>query len=330
MSSAYGRIYRITNLANGKQYVGQTVRRIRERFSQHCQAGRGHCRALSNAIQKYGKELFLIDQIEECDTQAQLNDREAFWIATLNTLSPHGYNLRAGDNRSALSEDSRTLKREQWCDPCCRAKRIDGIRRKWSENKKEWARAVASGIRAARANPERAGQWSAATKLSANRPDRIAASSARRIEYLSRPGVVQSISETMKRVMSDPVFKIRHRQCVMAAQNNPETRAKKAAAAKRMWERPGHREMVSAAISASQRDPEVNARRQRNRDKAAWRDAFTKTMAHPQTKERHRRATVNAMARPDVKEKMLAAWRDPEKRARRLAALASARQRIAA
>lgn len=88
----YGVIYRVTNQLDGMIYVGQTVRTIEERF-------RGHIKAdsyLGRAIRKYGAENFTIEVIEECDTREQLNEREIFWIATLNCKVPNGYNLTDG------------------------------------------------------------------------------------------------------------------------------------------------------------------------------------------------------------------------------------------
>ena len=71
-------IYVITNLLNGKQYVGQTTRTLKERLTQH----RSHSNsAIGQAIQKYGWENFKAEVIEECETLEKLNEREKYWIA---------------------------------------------------------------------------------------------------------------------------------------------------------------------------------------------------------------------------------------------------------
>jgi len=88
-----GVVYKITNKLNGKMYVGQTTRSIEERFGEHAR----HKKFLvDKAICKYGRENFLIEVIEECDTREQLNEREIFWIATLNCKVPNGYNMTDG------------------------------------------------------------------------------------------------------------------------------------------------------------------------------------------------------------------------------------------
>ena len=55
------KIYLITNLLNKKQYVGITKFSIEERFLQHTRRGF----LLTEAIQKYGKEQFLIELLKK-------------------------------------------------------------------------------------------------------------------------------------------------------------------------------------------------------------------------------------------------------------------------
>ena len=59
-----GHIYCICCLANGKLYIGQTVKSIEKRFKEHKQAAkRGVPYRLYSAMRKYGVENFTIEEI---------------------------------------------------------------------------------------------------------------------------------------------------------------------------------------------------------------------------------------------------------------------------
>ncbi len=96
-------VYLITNITNGKQYVGQTIKPISIRFSNHCSKGN----ALFKAIQKYGAENFTISTLSICSNINELNDAEAYWIDHYQTIAPSGYNLTSGGEGYTRSEANR-------------------------------------------------------------------------------------------------------------------------------------------------------------------------------------------------------------------------------
>lgn len=91
-------IYKVTNLIDNKIYIGQTTQSLTERWQQHChrspsQTYKSH---LHSAIQKYGKEHFLIEILDKTETLEELNRLEIFYIQQFDCLSPKGYNLLRG------------------------------------------------------------------------------------------------------------------------------------------------------------------------------------------------------------------------------------------
>lgn len=91
-------IYKITNLINGKIYIGQSVH-IEHRFQEHhseYEQERQKDKPLYKAFQKYGIENFTFEVIEEC-SDVELNTKEEYWITYYDSLTHHnGYNIRSG------------------------------------------------------------------------------------------------------------------------------------------------------------------------------------------------------------------------------------------
>lgn len=95
-------IYKITNLLNGKCYIGQSID-IEKRWVEH-KSIYNHPRCsnyhIYKAFRKYGIENFSFSVIEECE-QSLLNDREKFWIQHYNSFE-HGYNMTIGGDGAEL------------------------------------------------------------------------------------------------------------------------------------------------------------------------------------------------------------------------------------
>jgi len=81
-------IYKTTNLITGKIYIGQD--------SKNNSKYLGSGKYLWNAIKKHGKENFKKEIICECSSNEELNEKEKYWIKTLNCKVPNGYNLTNG------------------------------------------------------------------------------------------------------------------------------------------------------------------------------------------------------------------------------------------
>lgn len=96
-------IYKITNNINGKIYIGQS-NNIQRRFSEHQNRGAASRIPVDVAIQKYGKENFSFEIIEECAIE-QLNQRETYWINYFNSIE-HGYNCSVGGDQQSMGSNN--------------------------------------------------------------------------------------------------------------------------------------------------------------------------------------------------------------------------------
>lgn len=86
-------IYKITNLLNGKCYVG-SARSLDSRWRRHSHDlahGKHHSRKLQRAFDKYGASAFEFSVLEHVSDLAQLIIREQHWIDALNAFKT-GYN----------------------------------------------------------------------------------------------------------------------------------------------------------------------------------------------------------------------------------------------
>jgi group I intron endonuclease len=117
----YCEIYKITNISNGKIYVGQAVSHIlnHKRYRPYGHEGRFRCHIseafstkknqshyLNNAIRKYGVTDFMVELIECCELE-QADEREIHYIKELNSLFPNGYNLKNGGSVFTHSDESK-------------------------------------------------------------------------------------------------------------------------------------------------------------------------------------------------------------------------------
>lgn len=87
----YSGIYKITNLTNGKIYIGQS-RRVYIRKQEHFNAlrtGKHPNKQMQKDFNAHHR--FMWSLIELCP-EDKLNEREIYWIKRYNSMTPNGYN----------------------------------------------------------------------------------------------------------------------------------------------------------------------------------------------------------------------------------------------
>lgn len=87
-------IYQITNLINGKIYIGQT-NNITKRWSNH-KCGNSPDMAIAKAIKKYGADNFSFEILYRNISIDQIDELEIKIIAEKNSRVPNGYNVALG------------------------------------------------------------------------------------------------------------------------------------------------------------------------------------------------------------------------------------------
>ena len=147
-----GYIYCITNLINEKKYVGKTTYSITKRFQEHCKdSKKERCerRPLYNAMNKYGIENFVVEELIECPND-ELDSYEKMYIEKLQTYGHNGYNATKGGDGKCLFDHNEIIElynlgytviqisHKLNCDRCTAAKilKANGIKPAHSANKK--------------------------------------------------------------------------------------------------------------------------------------------------------------------------------------------------
>lgn len=143
-------IYKFTNLINGKVYIGQTRKRLRDRLADHIWQMKNNPCYFHKALNKYGITNFDIDILEECENVIDLNGLEIYWIDFYGSTDRNkGYNLTKGGSGKNLyinrkqysyadSKETRLKKsisaKQKWKD--------EEYRKRYKESRKEYVKIV--------------------------------------------------------------------------------------------------------------------------------------------------------------------------------------------
>lgn len=88
-------VYKIRNILNNKIYIGVS-NNPKRRWDEHCRNNNKYYSMIDNAIQKYGKENFEFEILEDWDLREKALQREKELISDFRCLAPYGYNIHEG------------------------------------------------------------------------------------------------------------------------------------------------------------------------------------------------------------------------------------------
>lgn len=212
-----GTIYGIQFLDDGVfYYVGQTRLPLEKRWAEH---RKPTCRAfVSKMLNTFGVEKFTIVVLERLPI-AELNEREGYWIETLGTLAPNGFNRRKSGHVSGMSEATKLrmgeARKKLWADPAYKANMREKLKAAWAGNEarrqkqKEWAAVLLVGCKDVNKGRKRT------------------------------PEQVQALTAAFKAKWQDPEFREKERRRRAAnppVRRSAEARARQAEVVRRGWE----------------------------------------------------------------------------------------------
>jgi len=107
-------VYKHTCLANGKSYIGLTVKTMEDRWAEHCSdAKRNKKRKFFAALNKYGTENWTHEILFESNNEQEILDKEVEFIEKFDSIK-NGYNTSKDRFRTGIThrEDSIEKMRE--------------------------------------------------------------------------------------------------------------------------------------------------------------------------------------------------------------------------
>jgi group I intron endonuclease len=121
------KLYKITNTVNGKLYIGITKLPIQQRWAKHLKDSLFPKYPLHHAINKHGKENFIIELLEESIDRAYISNLEEPLILIYNSRN-NGYNVAKGGYGGDLGPEANN-KRKHTVKNLSQAKKQE-----WSNN----------------------------------------------------------------------------------------------------------------------------------------------------------------------------------------------------
>lgn len=104
-------IYKVTNIVNGKVYIGKTVYPITKRWTDHVSASKKNPKSyFHKAIKKWTEHIFYVEEIDSCcpGQDEILSNLEKYWIWEYQSHIPSkGYNGTMGGEGGEMTPEAK-------------------------------------------------------------------------------------------------------------------------------------------------------------------------------------------------------------------------------
>ena len=190
---------------SGKVYVAQTVKSLNKRLHLH-RCKKNHSWYVARAIRKYGWDAVKKTVLETVEGH-ELDEAEKKWIAKLNCVRPHGYNLTPGGDFNPMSSEEvrrRHLEKIQSTEH----------RKSQSLKSKEWHK-----------DPDKHSAWKEKNSEAQRRPEVKAAAAQKTTETWLDAGIRKKRVDGIAKAFSDPEV-AKKRNDATRASLTPEVRAR--------------------------------------------------------------------------------------------------------
>lgn len=146
-------IYKITNINNGKVYIGQTKNKHNRKIQHFCKLrnNKHTNRHLQSSFNKHGEESFTYEIIDYCDIE-DVDAKEKYWISHFSsTDSKKGFNIEEGGCQTkTLSQFTRNKigkkTKARFQDPEQRRLASERAKKRFQDpQEREWLRTVNKG-----------------------------------------------------------------------------------------------------------------------------------------------------------------------------------------
>lgn len=256
-NSQKGGIYKITNLINGRFYIG-SAKRFKERWSNHYSSlrrNKHHNKFLQNDFNKYGEKSFLFEVVEvmENHTTEERRLREQTYIdISLNdfekkelcfNLSKHTI-LKEGQwssNPEATRVKMSEASKKRWNEPGYRDDISEKMKKGWTKEAKENARQRLSG----KGNPMYGKVTSEETKMLLSE-----ASKKMWLDEETKQKIVNGLSDRTKRQWQDEEVKEKMRSAIKDSKSTKTAREIQKNNAKKQWENQEFKDKMIKALNS--------------------------------------------------------------------------------